>query len=318
MVNIFEKKKISDFSNDLKDVFNFLRISRTIKVVGSASYKNAKYVADYDLNEIFNRAKDSKSILDSIYLFFVEKFKQAEKDEDVFISDFKCGTDSDGDPLRWDKKDIKNGYKSLKDGRQISFQDCLLMKATMKLDVIVLIDGIFTEFSDNYLIKLGDKANFFPYDLNPENNLNSIAHDFDEYFYASHNYFKGLKRCFSYYSAEDPKKNKQKMIKLFNFFNSKTGLLYKQMTEIGTILLLLEQKFRKPDVADIRNNIKLISEKTRFVKYPFLEESLEKAIKAKNFKSIYKFLDDASKGLLKVINTETLQFLKGNKSVLLY
>jgi hypothetical protein len=318
MIDLFEKKEISDFSNAVKNIFNLLRISRTYKVVGSASFKNSKYVADYDLNEFFKEARDSPSILHAIYLFFVEKFKEAEKDKDVFISDFKCGMDSDGKPLRWDKNDMKNGYKVLKDKRRISFQDCLIMKATTKLDAIVLIDGVYVEFSDNYLIKVGNDSNFFPYDLNKEKILNSIAHDFEEYFYAGHNYMKGLKRCFAYYNIEDPKKNKQKMTELFNFFNSSTGLLYKQRSEIGTILALLEQKFRKPNVADIKNNIKLIAEKTRFVKYPFLEESLERAMKAKDFKSIYKFLDDASKGLLTVINAQTLQFLKGNKSVLLY
>jgi hypothetical protein len=292
-----------------------MTISRKYTVIGSAAYKHAKYVADYDLNEFFN-SSDKLSILHKIYLFFKQKFVEAEQDNTIFITDFKCGMDSDGDPLRWDKNDMKKGFKILKDKRKIAFEDCILMKTTMKLDVIALIDGVYTEFSDNYFIKLGDDANFFPTDISKNKILNSIKHSFDEYFYAAHNYMKGLKRCFAYYNIEGG--NKSKMTTLFNFFNSPTGLLYVQRSEIGIIKTLLEQKFRKPNMTDVRRNIKLIGEKCEHFNFQSLEECLARAYKSKSLSDMNKFLDEASNELLKIINAQCLEFLKKNKSVLLY
>jgi hypothetical protein len=224
--------------------------------------------------------------------------------------------DSDGEPLRWGKNDMNKGFKVLKDGRKIAFQDCILMKTTMKLDAICLIDGVYTEFSDNYLIKLGNDANFFPHDIQKEHNLNSIKHSFDEYFYASHNYMKGLKRCFAYYKLEGG--NKSKMTTLFNFFNSSTGLLYVQWAEIGILKTLLEQKFRKPNITDVRRNIKLIADKCKSVNFPSLEKSLKLAYDSKVLSKMEGFLDHAAADLLKIINSQCLGFLKKNKSVLLY
>jgi len=315
MDDLFEKRSINDYSKAIKSIFNLMTISRKYTVIGSAAYKHAKYVADYDLNEFFD-SSDKLSILHKIYLFFKQKFTEAEKDKSIFITDFKCGMDSDGDPLRWDKNDMKKGFKILKDKRKIAFQDCILMKTTMKLDVIALIDGIYTEFSDNYFIKLGDDANFFPHDIQKGHILNAIKHSFDEFFYAAHNYMKGLKRCFAYYNIEGG--NKSKMETLFNFFNSTTGLLYVQRSEIGIIKTLLDQNFRKPNMTDVRRNINLISEKCKSVNYPSLEESLARAYNSKSLSDMNKNLDDSSNELLKIINSHCLGFLKKNKSVLLY
>jgi len=315
MHDLFEARSIKDYSAAIRKIFNLMTISRTYKVVGSASFKHAKYVSDYDLNDYFN-SSDKHTILHSIYLFFKKKFAEAEQNPDIYISDFKCGMDSDGKALRWDKGDIKAGFKTMKDGRKIAFQDCILMKTTMKLDVIALIDGIFTEFSDNYFIKIGDDANFFKEDAAKQSILNSIKHDFDEYYYASHNYMKGLKRCFAYYNIEG--KNKQKMTTLFNFFNSVTGLIYKQRSEINTIIALLEQEFRTPKLADIKRNVGLIAQKCEFIKDATLEKSLMAAYNSNTLEDMASKLEAVSLELLKVINARCLKFVKNNKSVLLY
>lgn len=315
MHDLFETRSIKDYSAAIRNIFNLMTISRTYKVVGSASFKHAKYVSDYDLNDYF-KSSDKHTILHSIYLFFKKKFAEAEQNPNIYISDFKCGMNSDGKALRWNKDDIKNGYKIMKDGRKIAFQDCILMKTTMKLDVIALIDGIFTEFSDNYFIKIGDDANFFKEDAAKPSILNSIKHDFDEYFYAARNYMKGLKRCFAYYNIEG--KNKQKMTTLFNFFNSVTGLIYKQRSEINTIIALLEQKFRTPNIADIKNNIGLIAEKCKFIKDKTLEKSLAAAYNSDTLEDIGNKLEAVSLKLLKIINKQCLEFVKNNKTVLLY
>jgi len=315
MFDLFETRSIQDFSKSVRDVFNLMTITRKYKVIGSASYKHAKYVSDYDLSELFDTG-DHNNILHKIYLLFRGKFEEAENDPNLFITDFKCGMDSDGEPLRWNKHDMKKGFKILKSGDKIAFQDCVLMKTTLKLDVIAVIDSIFTEFSDNYYIKIGHAANFFESDISKEKIMNELKHSFDEYFYVAKNYMKGLKRCFSYYDIAGG--NLKKMESLFNFFNSSAGMLYKQRSEILTILTVLDQNFRTPKIADIRKNIELIAEKCKFLRDRTLEKSLVAAYRSNDFKIIQKNLDDASNELLKAINLLCTQFLKNNKSVLLY
>jgi len=318
MLDLFEKKSINDFSKSIRRIFNLMTISRKYDVVGSASFKNARYVSDYDLNELFETATDTNSILHSIYLMFKKKFQNAEQDPSIFITDFKCGMDSDGSPLRWEKDDIEKGYKILKDKRKLAFQDCILMKTTMKLDEVALIEGVYHEFSDNYFIKLGNDANFFPHDIQRDHILNSLKHAFDEYYYASHNYMKGLKRCFSYYMLEDKQKNIDKLTKLFNFFNSQVGLLYKCRSELDTIQTVINQKFRSPRKKDIDFNISIVLGKSKIFKLAELEKSLISAMNSKNDADMIRHLDEAKDFLLKVINTCSLRFVEKNKSILLY
>lgn len=318
MLDLFEKKSINDFSKSIRRIFNLMTISRKYEVVGSASFKNARYVSDYDLNEVYEDAKDTNTILHNIYLMFKKKFEEGEHDPSVFITDFKCGMDSDGSPLRWDKDDMKKGYKILKDKRKLAFQDCILMKTPMKLDEVALIDGIYHEFSDNYYIKLGNEANFFPHDIDREHIMNSLKHAFDEYYYASHNYMKGLKRCFSYYMIEDRQKNKDKITKLFNFFNSPFGEVYKRRSELDTIKTVVEQKFKTPSKKDITNNILAVLEKSKKFNIPNLEKILSSAINSKKDEDTIRYLDEGKELLLKVINLGALEFVKKNKSVLLY
>lgn len=319
--NLFEKKRLEDFSQKVRDVFNLLTISRSYKVIGSSSLKKIKYSADYDLNEIFEESGllNREKLLDRITGLFQKKFEEAEKDPDYFIVDFKCGMGEDGEPLRWDKNDIKLGYKILESGRKIRFQDCILMKTTMKLDVIANIDGVYTEFSDNYLIKLGDEANFFPHDIERGHLLNSIKHSYDEYFYAQKNYFKGLKRCFSYYLMDGEDKHFGKLKALLDFFNSSTGLLYKLNSEINTILVLMENTFRKPPVDDLKRNIKIILDRTASTdEAKSAEKYLSLAINARNAIKMRDYLEKSKILLDEVINKKSLDFISKNKNVLLY
>lgn len=317
MIDIFEKKDLDDFSKSVRDVFNLLTISRKFRVVGSASLKNIRFISDYDLNEVFKCEMNEKACLDKIYFIFKEKFKEAEKNPKVFITDFKCGEDNNGEPLRWDKNDIKKGYKTMDDGRKIEFQECILMKTTMKLDMVVLVDGIYNEFSDNYYIKIGDKSNFFPHDIEVGHYLNNLAHDFSSYFYSKRNYFKALKRAFSYWLMEGQQKNKLKLEKLLNYFNSGVGLLYKLKGSLETIQLVMENKFRRPKIEDLKTNIKLVLDKLKGFSLKKAIDSLEKALTAKSAKLVFKYIDNAKEILFNAINSSTVLFLRKNPELIL-
>ncbi len=320
MIDLFERKDIRDFSKKLQDVFNLLTISRKVRIVGSAGLKNIRYVNDYDINEMYNRSFDTNEALDLIYKMFEDKFKKCEKNKNCFITDFKCGMNTNGEPLRWDKNDIKKGTKQLEDGRIIKFQDCILQKTTFKLDLVEIIDGKFSEFSDNYFIKLGNEANFFPHDLEKDHLMNSLKHSYDEYFYVYRNLFKGLKRAFSYYLLEGEGKNEMVLDKLLKFFNSFVGKLYQVKGQIGTILLVMENKnkFREPKISDIKNNVKIILGDLKMYPLENIKKKFEVILSTKGKKKIANTLSSIEEDLFDIINRATLEWVLKNKDVPIY
>lgn len=320
MIDLFEKKDIRDFSDKIQKVFNLITISRQIRVVGSASLKNIRHVSDYDLSETFLRNFDSDQALDLIYNMFKDKFERCEKDPTSFIIDLKCGMDTDGNPLRWNKHDIKRGTKQLEDGRIIKFQDCILNKTTFKLDVVKIIDGAFTEFSDNYYIKLGEESNFFPHDVDVDHILNSLKHAYDEYFYVYRNLFKGLKRAFSYYLIEGKGKNEAVLKKLLDLFNSPIGKLYQIKGQLGTIALVMENKsrFRVAKISDIKRNIKLILDGLKFFDLKNIKDKLQSVLETSNRRKINQLILSAGEDLYILVNRITLDWIMKNKDVPLY
>jgi hypothetical protein len=319
-LSLFDKKQLIDFSDKIQKVFNLLTISRKFRVVGSAALKNIRYVNDYDLNELYQRNFDTKGALDLIYKMFVDKFKRCEKDPNCFITDLKCGVDSNGEALRWNKTDIKKGYKVLEDGRKLTFQECILAKATFKLDVVKIIDGVFTEFSDNYFIKLGQESNFFPHDLSRDHLLTSLKHSYEEYFYTYQNLYKGLKRAFSFYLMESEGKNAHHLKKLMKLFNSPVGKIYTVKGQLGTILLVMENKngFRKPKMEDVKRNIQLIWKSLEHLPVPDIREKLAVALKVNSFPKMKKALEDIEDDLFDIINNLALTWVLNNKDIPIY
>jgi len=320
MIDLFEKKRVTDFSQKIQNTINLLTISRKVRVVGSSGLKNIRHVNDFDLNELYEQNFDTPTALNKIYKMFKIKFKVAEKDPSIFITDLKCGKDCNDEPLRWNKTDIKNGTKVMEDGRIISFQECILMKSTFKMDVIKIIDGRFIEFSDNYLIKLGNEANFFPHDLQFDHLANNLKHSYDDYFYVCRNLFKGLKRAFSYFLLTGAGKNQVILKKLLAFFNSPTGKLYQLKGQIETILLVMENvnNFRNPKISDVKDNIKLILSELEPLPTTDVRRKLEVALNSTKKNKIMKNLKDAEDDLFLIINQITADFVLKNKDVCIY
>ena len=316
--NLLEKRDPSEFNTKIQKVMNLITISRDFVVIGSAGLKKTKYYADIDVNELYNRTTDNETILDNLLKSFQEKFKNAEKDPDVYITDLKCGMDSDGEPLRWNKTDIKRGWKILKDERKIRFQDCVLMKTTFKIDVVVFVNNTYTEMSDNYFVKLGDYSNYFPFDFNKNKILNSIQHDYDEYFYASGNLYKGLKRAFAFWKLKDPEHYRIELNTLLNFFNSHVGLLYQNYSTLGTIIDLIDNTFRTPPVKDIKKNLNVILTNLQADNTDDIRHSLNSAIKASSLEKIKEYLESARNQLLSLINNYTAHFVLKNRNVAIY
>jgi hypothetical protein len=304
-MNIFEKKTKTDYNKDVLKVFDKLTINGKYTVIGSGNLKKIEYNSDYDLQELI-KEKKGKTILDKIYHLFKDKFKSCKKDENYFITDFKCGLNTDGEPLRWDYNDMMKGYKILEDGRKCFFQECILIKTMMKMDMIVLIDKIFTEFSENYYIKIGNDANYFSHEFEKEHILVGIKKSLDEYLNVYKNYWKTAKRTFSLFLLQE--KNKKTLQELMTFFNSNTGLINKCKNELDILLSILDNNFRKPKISDIKYNLEVINiwATEAKIKIPLIL----KILKQNKMSSIYKLIEELRDELYNIVNERSYNFLK--------
>lgn len=276
---------------DNKKIFAFLSVDGEQSLVGSSADKNILYSADYDLFEkkSFKKKGDVYFI---IFNLFREKFKEAFENPNIWITDFKCGTFR-GQPLRWNKHEVKRGYKNI-DGYNILFTDCLQQQSRIKLDIVAIDkDHNITEYSDIYMIKIGNLY------LTPEETGEEIKTSIlgNVYAYANDKkYFKALKRLYSYAKLANIKNIQNDLITIFN---SSLGVDYKTMSDLGTLLMLLEQKFKPIDKEIILTHLKKMNID---VNKKSLKPSLNSLIKNMNAK----------------INEKLIPIIKSNKAIYKY
>jgi len=141
-------KDHDDYSSKLRKVFNLMTIQGSYSVIGSGAIEEVKYKGDYDLQS-FPKIKDPYKAGSYLLKKFQEKFKTAEENPNLFITDLKMGDDFKKypEPIRWNKKTIAAGFQMV-DGVKVTFEDAVLMKSkSNKIDVVQLIDGVFIELA---------------------------------------------------------------------------------------------------------------------------------------------------------------------------
>ena len=298
-----EGRNPDEFKQSIQRIFDLLAIRGKFNIIGSASNQDILYYSDFDLSTF------EKVSLQSIKKIFQNKFKEALKDPTIFITDFKCG-EVDGEPVRWNKTNIKTGSQIV-DGKRITLEECLLMPSTIKMDIVALIDGDFVEFSDNYYLSVNGVKNYDDEEVSKNVLLKELEKSAKEYFHEP-NYFKYLKRVFSIKTMKN-----QSTTKLVDFFNSQVGLLNKSKTDLETLILVLENKFRKVKLEDVCNNIQIIKQNIggiSEVKFKStLYKDLDKICSYKNQTSIIKNLKKVINYIQKKVNETTLHFIKKNK-----
>ena len=243
-IGILHHRNQLDFNNETKKVFNLMSVSGSYQVIGSADLTNIIYNSDYDLQEF-----DNCSTFTSVYNIFKNKFINAKKNINIFITDFKCGQKVDGSALRWSYNDMMLGTNN-----GISFEDAIKMKKMIKLDVICLVSGRFLEFSENYYLKI-NSVKYYD-DVNEKNiKIDLVASVKSEA--KEKNYMKSLKRIFSVAVLEG---NDKIINRLLELFNGPVGFINKQLTDLKIIQLMIDQKFRKVKRSDVISNLQVIKQ----------------------------------------------------------
>jgi len=276
-----EKRNINDFTDTLQDVFNFISISKNTKIIGSANIKAIHFISDYDLNE--NISKDEVKF-NTIYNDFKQIFINSKNNDDIFITDFKCG-EIKGESLRWSYDDIMKGSKN-----NISFNTALKQDAVCKLDIIVIIDNKITEITNNYFIA-NDKTE------SKTKILKSIFKSYEEYI-KDKNYMKAMKRLYSYNNIKDPK-NKQ--LELTMFFNSDIGYLNKIRSDFELVIVLGSQEFKPVHINIIKHNLQLLKYNLSFSKFN-ISNKIDKICKSNNLKTIISKITIIKNQLYKYVN----------------
>lgn len=230
----------------INDIIKLISLSNKIELIGSNALNVLKYSTDYDLQELVRKRKNNNSYL----LQFQNIFKVVKETPNVYITDFKAGT-LNTYPVRWSYDDIMRGFKQI-DTITIKFINTLHNNENkVKIDLIALIDGIFTEFSCNY------------YFSSNENEIDAelpLLLDVKNYYHVK-KFMKMLKRITSYRIYRE-----ENIDDLIKFFNSDAGLFYQIVHKI-TVVLDLMTLVSDVDKTIVLQSVKKINIPSNYEKY---------------------------------------------------
>lgn len=306
----FQERDINSYVQKLKDVFNIISLTRKYKVIGSSNLKNLRYNSDFDLAGFYN---NSKPTVKKIVKYFQYIYKTLDsKSSYSYITDFKCGLNTDGEALKWTKQEVLKNKKELIDKSFITLDEAIQEKSTIKIDVISFINNTFIEISENYYIKMGDISNFSNDEIDEENILRSISQSKKEEL-DDNNYNKALKREFSIDLILNKNKVKgRKMKRLVDFFNSSVGILNKARSDLDVLILLLE--LNKP--VKIEQLLTAIDNIKFNTSYNTIEDFTPEFLKLgiiKNKNKLYDGLVNIREQIYKIVNNESKKYWIRNK-----
>ena len=293
----FEPKKLDQINKATATLITAFAIKGRVRLIGTNSLRSLKYGSDYDVEAIIKNPSLSK-----VANLIKKQYLSAIKNPNIWVMDFKCGHDprlvykgdyskeslekyldnplipsskrgeilaSSGEEqidlvrdlfiLRWKPEDIRRGKIRLIDGTYRTLVECILDKTTMKIDLIQKVGVQFAEISENYYIKVGDRANYTP---NPSKKETEEELEDDIHYYSKIDSLKALKRLFSLLRLDGEKKNKEKLSKLIDLFNSEVGFLNKIKNELTILETLLTKttEEKPPAFSDIVANLQFIKE----------------------------------------------------------
>ena len=275
-------KQPIDYPNNLQQIFSLLSVSGKHNVVGSANLRGILYNSDFDLGD------DIKEVGGQLRRVFLHKYEKAKQLPSVYFTDFKCGEDKRGEPLRWDYKTLKAN-----NNRGYTFEEAMKSKAMCKLDCVAFVNGRFEEITEVYNLHNGSP---------PKKNLLGDLRQSQKEYLDEGNYWKALKREFSIASIQhDQKKTKR----LIDFFNSVVGLLAKSVSELDTIQLVLEQTFKKPKLEEIRQNLQLVKWRLSYVSSQF-SKTIDDICKMKSNKAIHSSVEKLREDIFSIVNKQAV------------
>jgi hypothetical protein len=145
--------------------------------------------------------------------------------------------------LRWTSNDVLKGYINFY-GTKILLKTALKSKSRCKVDFVVLLNSIYSEFSIIYKFPFSEQQD------RREQLMNDIFINYYE-----GNYFKMSRRIFSILPDNDLLKSD-----LLKMFNSNLGLIYNVIHDLNIILYILENE-NNIQYVDIKKELQILRHK---------------------------------------------------------
>lgn len=214
--------------------------------------------------------------------------------------------------IRWKPEEILKGYKILRDGRKYTIADGIKSSSGMtKLDIISYVHSKFTELSVIYRFKYAEKEFAVS-----KKEIKDLIYETGMLNYMEGKFFKVIKRMFSLARIDN---DETKLAQLTTVLNSDLGRLYSVISDLNTILYILEnvksipKKRLKNEIQEFRSRLANVYTLNHWMK---LELYVLKAIYRLQFvktrKNLYEKLKEVDEILQAILNYYTLVFLLEN------
>jgi hypothetical protein len=210
--------------------------------------------------------------------------------------------------LRWTIKDILKGFLKYR-GFKITIKDAIKTGGLFKMDFILITDDKkIMDINNVWDFRIKGLKNENGVNINPERELMNEAKTLK----TKGQYFKALKRLFSYYKL---KNNKKLIEKLYKILNSDIGLINQISSNIELLILLLTEK--KPKIEDVNIFIDgfidrlnhIFTLKDYFKNEKLIINSINKIIETKSIKLKVKKLEILKNKIDSIKNTNSKKYL---------
>jgi hypothetical protein len=293
-----KQKQIKNLSNSINNFIEMLSFDyKNVYLMGTMSNKELQYYADVDLFEdVKTKYKSKHECLQYYEKTLKDIVMKLLTVKDCYISKIILGLE-DEKPKKWKPKQL---LKS-------DLVPYLEMPAMTKIDVIKLIDGIYTDFSIVYRFYNNNQL-VNKYELFKKKDLKEDI----KKFLNDKNYYKMCKRIFTLTND-----------KIFvSLFNSDVGKMSQIMSNLETVIFMLDNyKISKIKVNEeiniIVNKLNSIHEVKDYLqnetKFVNILKSIQDYQNSKvYYKDLIKLLNKVVKYLNSVVQKETKKWLSKN------
>jgi hypothetical protein len=294
-MNTIKKKFPSDYPEQYLTIIYAMSFNpHNVYIEGTYSMRGMLYPSDVDCFEkVSVKSKTLSNATEKIYFQFKEILSILLKMKNVIVGGIIAGL-YDNKPLKWNVQEVLKGEK-----HNIKFYDALCHPSLVKIDVIAYINSLYTEFSNTYQFY----RNNTPINKFELFQKHSLDRDIEKY-KKDENYFKMAKRIFV-------KTGNKKLIPLFN---SDVGAMNQVLSDIDTIVYILENRAKIPfqnidnEIDGFINRLGVLDNK-KLVNKQNINTLLRSAEKSKSKSSVIKTLNTLHKDINNIVQSETKTFL---------
>ena len=214
MVDLFERKDLTDYDKDIQKFINYFDVKgNELTLKGSSTLEHLNYRSDIDILVIVN----NKITIHEQFNKLKKVLENIHTDDNIYFIELKLQT-KDGDKIRFYHGESLSFTEFEKHYGKLDF---------WKIDVVVNVKNIFMEMSCVYSVL--NKEN-----LTRDEQLEDLNKDIEVY-KAEGQYFKVLKRMFNVYNINF---NTTGMEMLMRIFNSHLGKEYQTICILQAVELL--------------------------------------------------------------------------------